>query len=109
MIPSVIFEIVTRCYPHPTVTSDCRWIWTGLIIAMNDESCQCKNAVCAARLWGNRDHPGRRGPAVRREPVRGSLVHPDRLDRLILFIDALVYKFKGRSPLMSDRLEFLIV
>src|SRR6266850_3445499 len=27
----------------------------------------------------------------------------------ILFIDALVYKFKGRSPLMSDRLEFLIV
>ena len=27
----------------------------------------------------------------------------------ILFIDALVYKFKGRSPLKSDRLEFLIV
>jgi hypothetical protein len=27
----------------------------------------------------------------------------------ILFIDALVYKFKGRSPLMSDRFEFLIV
>jgi hypothetical protein len=27
----------------------------------------------------------------------------------ILFVDALVYKFKGRSPLMTDRLEFLIV
>ena len=27
----------------------------------------------------------------------------------ILFIDALVYKFKGRSLLISDRLEFLIV
>jgi len=27
----------------------------------------------------------------------------------ILFVDALVYKFKGRSPLMSDRLEFLVV
>ena len=27
----------------------------------------------------------------------------------ILFVDALVYMFKGRSPLMSDRLEFLLV
>jgi hypothetical protein len=27
----------------------------------------------------------------------------------ILFIDAWVYKFKGRSPLMSDRIEFVIV
>jgi hypothetical protein len=27
----------------------------------------------------------------------------------ILFVDALVYKFKGRSPLMTDRLEFLVV
>ena len=27
----------------------------------------------------------------------------------ILFVDALIYKFKGRSPLMTDRLEFLIV
>src|SRR2546425_13153892 len=27
----------------------------------------------------------------------------------ILFIDALVYKLKGRSPLMSGRLEFLVV
>src|SRR5438034_3682512 len=27
----------------------------------------------------------------------------------ILFIDALVYRFKGRSPLMNDRLELLIV
>ena len=27
----------------------------------------------------------------------------------ILFVDALVYKFRGRSPLMSDRLEFLVV
>src|SRR6266446_8557376 len=27
----------------------------------------------------------------------------------ILVTDALVYKFKGRSPLMNDRLEFLIV
>jgi hypothetical protein len=27
----------------------------------------------------------------------------------ILFVDALVNKFKGRSPLMTDRLEFLIV
>jgi hypothetical protein len=27
----------------------------------------------------------------------------------ILFIDALVYKFKGRSPLMSDRLDLLVV
>ena len=27
----------------------------------------------------------------------------------ILFVDALVYKFKGRSPLMNDRLEFLLV
>ena len=27
----------------------------------------------------------------------------------ILFIDALVYKFKGRSPLMSERLDFLVV
>src|SRR5881296_3266683 len=27
----------------------------------------------------------------------------------ILFVDALVYKFSGRSLLMTDRLEFLIV
>ncbi len=27
----------------------------------------------------------------------------------IFFVDALVYKFRGRSPLMSDRLEFLVV
>ena len=27
----------------------------------------------------------------------------------ILFVDALVYKFKGRSLLMTDRLEFVIV
>jgi hypothetical protein len=27
----------------------------------------------------------------------------------ILFVDALVYKFRGRSPLMTDRLEFLVV
>jgi hypothetical protein len=27
----------------------------------------------------------------------------------ILLIDALVYKFRGRSPLMTDRLEFLVV
>jgi hypothetical protein len=27
----------------------------------------------------------------------------------ILFVDALLYKFQGRSPLMTDRLEFLIV
>ena len=27
----------------------------------------------------------------------------------ILFIDALVYKFKGRSPLISERFEFLVV
>ena len=27
----------------------------------------------------------------------------------ILFVDALVYKFSGRSPLMTDRLEFLLI
>lgn len=27
----------------------------------------------------------------------------------ILFVDALLYKFKGRSPLVNDRLEFLLV
>lgn len=27
----------------------------------------------------------------------------------ILFVDALLYKIKGRSPLMSDRLEFLVL
>jgi hypothetical protein len=27
----------------------------------------------------------------------------------ILFVDALIYKLKGRSPLMTDRLEFLVV
>ncbi|MGZ5437639.1 MAG: hypothetical protein ACXW3F_16430 [Pyrinomonadaceae bacterium] len=27
----------------------------------------------------------------------------------ILFVDALVYKFRGRSPLMTDRLEFLVL
>src|SRR6185436_20120771 len=27
----------------------------------------------------------------------------------ILFVDALVYKFQGQSPLISDRLEFVIV